>query len=107
VGEVDGAAQAAVTATSDDAGTPTIRIAGELDMSNVAGVEAEIGRLRAEMAAPPAFELSDLEFIDSSGLAMFLRLFDATGPVHILGASDAVRLVIDSTGLGDVLRVEP
>jgi anti-anti-sigma factor len=107
VGAVEGAAQAEVTATSDDAGTPTIRIAGELDMSNVAGVEAEVGRLRAEMSAAPAFDLSRLEFIDSSGLAMFLRLFDAAGPVHIRGASDAVRLVIDSTGLGDVLRVEP
>jgi anti-anti-sigma factor len=106
VGEVEGAAHADVTATSDAAGTLTIRIAGELDMSNVAAVEGEVSRLRAEMPALPTFDLSELEFIDSSGLAMLLRLFAAAGAVHIRGASDAVRLVIDSTGLRDVLRVE-
>jgi anti-anti-sigma factor len=57
----------------DRNGRPLIRISGEIDMSNVADVEEQIATLSGSDRLP-LFDLSFLEFIDSTGVAMFARM---------------------------------
>jgi anti-anti-sigma factor len=102
-----GGAHASLTTTCDRDGTRIIHIAGELDLSNVPAIEAQLAQLIDGERPPLTFDLSHLDFMDSSGLGMLLRIVNDTGPIAIRNASRSVRVIIDATGLGDVLRVTP
>ncbi len=96
-------AYATISAVHDD--RQVVRIAGELDISNVAEIETELPALE-QAGAPVAIDLSALSFMDSSGIAMLLRTAARTGSVTIRNSSRIVRQIIEATGLSEVLRVE-
>ena len=50
--------------------------------------------------------MSGVEFMDSSGIAMLLRVAE-TAPVEIRSPSAAVQLIIRATGLTETLHVAP
>ena len=50
-----------------------LRLAGELDFSNVKLLEGELERLEQSDAEHLIVDLSGLEFIDSSGMALLIR----------------------------------
>jgi anti-sigma B factor antagonist len=103
---VSNGALAALATTVDGQGVRVLRITGELDISSVPGVEADLTTAIEHDPGPVVFDLSDLAFMDSSGIAMLLRAAAKTGPLTIQGASRTIRHVIEVTGLTDVLRVE-
>lgn len=53
-----------------------------------------------------AFVLSGLTFMDSSGIAMLLRVTEQVESLRVRDPSVSVQMVIRATGLSDVLRVE-
>ena len=53
------------------------------------------------------FDLSALEFMDSSGIALLLRVAAKTQTVRLLQPSPLVRRLIEATGLSDVLQIDP
>jgi anti-anti-sigma factor len=100
------AARAAITASRDD-GALVVRLTGELDMSTVPAIETQLVTAVSGAPAPITFDLSELDFMDSSGIAMMLRVVEKTGPVSVREPSRTVRQAIEATGLQDVLLVEP
>jgi anti-anti-sigma factor len=104
--QLDGA-HASLTTTVDASGMRIFSIAGELDLSNVPAIEGELAQLIEGAAPPITFDFSQLDFMDSSGIAMLLRVVNESGPISIRNAPRTVRVIIDATGLGDVLRVSP
>lgn len=64
------------------------RLAGELDLSNAATVEDQIGRGVGELTAV-AVDLAALHYLDSAGLALLSRL-----ATRIAGPGGALRLVV-------------
>ncbi len=51
-------------------------------------------------------DLSGLAFMDSSGLALLLRVANRLGPLRVFGASPLIRRVIEATGLTGILLVQ-
>jgi anti-sigma B factor antagonist len=54
--------------TQDAGGQVTISLKGELDLSSVGKVQEELRRVEAEAPALLVLDLSDLTFLDSTGL---------------------------------------
>lgn len=87
---------------------PTVRVEGEIDISTSAAVtEALAPLLEAAHQEPLVFDLSQVTFMDSSGLAVLLHAAAAGRQVVVRGASVLIRRVIDATGLTGVIVVEP
>jgi anti-sigma B factor antagonist len=57
----------------DDDGQRVIRVGGELDMATVPTLEEELEAAMDDLAAAVVVDLSDLEFIDSTGIAVLVR----------------------------------
>lgn len=85
---------------------PVVRVSGELDLSSVEAVRAALDASVGDGAARVELDLGALEFLDSSGLSLFVELAGRI-PVTIVAASDPVRRIIDVTGLGEVLGLSP
>ncbi|HEX2096233.1 MAG TPA: STAS domain-containing protein [Solirubrobacterales bacterium] len=83
----------------------TLALSGELDMSNAPAFASELQRLEAS-AASLELDLSGLEFIDSTGIAILVgahqRLGDRLCIVH--SNSPGVRRIFSLTGLDEQLR---
>lgn len=83
-----------------------VKITGELDISNVESVRLAIERVTADRPDVLIFELSELRFIDSSGIALLLGVARGIGAVRMRNPSPAVRRVVEVTGLTEVLPLE-
>jgi anti-anti-sigma factor len=59
-----------------DDGDARLKLVGELDMATVPRVEQAVGALLAQGARSLLIDLSDIAFVDSSGLRMFISLND-------------------------------
>jgi anti-anti-sigma factor len=55
-----------------DGGTQVISFSGELDLANAGIVEAELAAALATVDAQVVVDLSELEFIDSTGIALLV-----------------------------------
>jgi anti-anti-sigma factor len=51
-----------------------LMLEGEIDLSNVADVEAEVARLAEDASGPPVLDLTNVSYIDSSGARMLMDL---------------------------------
>lgn len=83
-----------------------VKIVGELDISTVQSVRQALDRVTATRPDLLILDLSDLLFIDSSGLALLLVAAGEAGRVQIRNPSPPVRRVIEITGLDEVLPLE-
>ena len=83
-----------------------VKITGELDISNVESVRRTIDLVTTDRPAVLIFELSELRFIDSSGIALLLGAAREVGAVQMRNPSPAVRRVVEVTGLSDTLPLE-
>lgn len=102
----DRVAKATVDGTLDGPGTAVVRIAGDLDLSTVLGVTADLEPF--VQAAPDriAFDLSSVSFMDSSGIAVLLRVVERVAFVEVRNPSSAVQLIVRATGLSDVFHID-
>jgi anti-sigma B factor antagonist len=67
-------AWADIRTATDDSGVVVTRIAGEIDASNAALVEDRLTAAVPNSALGMVLDLSDLSFVDSSGVELFFRL---------------------------------
>jgi anti-anti-sigma factor len=103
---VEGAS--ATLAVSETApGQLVVAMGGEFDMASIKSLEAALDTLLSTDAGSVVVDLRDLGFMDSSGVALLLRIVNRFGPVDIQNANAMIRRIIDALGLADRLRVLP
>jgi anti-anti-sigma factor len=89
----------------EDAGTLVLSLAGELDVTNVDQLRAEIDDARQDRRVPLIFDLSKLTFMDSSGLALLLTVARHSGKVTLRDPTPIIRRLIELTGADTVLPI--
>ena len=102
----NGPARANIEGLTDGSGAAVLRVSGELDLSTVPLVEHELQPFLAATPSRIVFDMSGVEFMDSSGIAMLLRVAEKA-PVEIRSPSAAVQLIIRATGLTETLHIAP
>jgi anti-anti-sigma factor len=106
--ELDSTGRAVATITTgDEGGTPVISIVGELDLSNMGQAKAAIDAALTSQAQRLILELSELEYMDSSGLALLAAAARQAREIELRDPSPMVRRLIEMTGLDQVLRMTP
>ncbi len=85
-----------------------IQVEGELDMNTAPELERQ---LEAPLSAPDSnllIDLSRCEFIDSTGIALIVRAWQALDDrFSICGIGDQVKRVLDVTGLEATIPTHP
>lgn len=104
--DADGPA-AWATCEVDSLGAVAIQLHGELDMASVSAVEAEIESSLTGAPTRCIFDLAGLTFMDSSGIALLIRVANHCGGVEVRNAADNVRRVLEVTGVADRLGLVP
>lgn len=88
-------------------GRAVLRLTGELDLSTVPSAEESLNRLEDETADDLVIDLSDLTFMDSTGLRFILsacaRAATAARLIHIVPGPEPVHRVFRLTLLEDRL----
>ena len=91
-------------------GRLTLRLQGELDHHEVKSSVELIERLLAEfLPRDCVLDLRDLSFMDSSGIALILRLHrrmsESGGRAWIENAADQPLRVLDASGIERIVRI--
>jgi anti-sigma B factor antagonist len=92
---------------SREDGTAVIRLSGELDMVSVETVRSIIEGSLASPADRLVFEVSALDFMDSSGIALLISMTRKAEAVEVRNPTAIVRRIIELTGLTDILIMVP
>jgi anti-anti-sigma factor len=85
----------------------TVRISGELDITNVDALEAAVSSALERHPGRLVIDLSGLRFADSSAIALWVRWSMVVHEIELRNASSILRRVIDAMGLTDTLNVKP
>ena len=93
-------------APDPDSGGLLATLGGELDLAGVSDVTGALDELLARRPQPLVLDLADLGFLDSSGVALLIRLANHFEPVRIRSAAAPVRRVIEVLGLADRLGLD-
>jgi len=88
-------------------GTVTVRIGGELDITNVDELGSAVQRALAEGPERVIVDARELRFADSSAIALWVQWAAAVPDLELQGASPFLRRVIESMGLTDTLGLKP
>jgi anti-sigma B factor antagonist len=96
----------ALEGAPDESGVFVIKLIGEIDISNAATLGSALDDMVVGVEGGIVVDLSALEFMDSSGIAMLLRAVGASGSVAVRNPSTVVRRIIECTGLAEILRIE-
>jgi anti-anti-sigma factor len=97
----------AIAARLDD-GVRVIAVRGELDLSTAPDLESPLEEAISSGDASVLIDLSECEFIDSTGIALIVRAWqrldrsagsEGEGRVVICCANDQVRRVLEITGI--------
>jgi anti-anti-sigma factor len=95
-----------VSVSDLEGGIHVISVRGELDLSTASDLERPLEDALENGKGPVLVDLSECEFIDSTGIALIVRawqrLDDAGGSRNLVICSynDQVRRVLEITGLG-------
>jgi anti-sigma B factor antagonist len=93
--------------TSAEGGTPVVSLSGELDLTNAARVQSVIEDIIAAGTGRLVVEMSELEFMDSPGLALLASVARKVPEVELRAPSPIVRRLIELTGLAEIRNVSP
>ena len=83
-----------------DGGRLLVRLGGELDLASLPDVQPGLDRLLALTPQPVCLDLAELAFLDSTGVALLVRIANHFGSVEIVHAAPVVRRVVQALGLG-------
>lgn len=100
-------ASATAVPTGDDQTTWRIDLRGQLDLASIAEVHACIEEVLAHRPQRIVIDLSELSFMDSTGIELLLSAAQHVESVELRHPSDIIRSVIESTGLSELLRIAP
>jgi anti-sigma B factor antagonist len=96
-----------VDATIEAEGISVISVAGEIDASTVEQIRSAVAQAATLNAKGIIFDLSGVEFMDSSGIAALIEARVAAASIALRKPSQAVQRLLIATGLTDTLPVEP
>ena len=91
---------------SDPDGTPVVKLCGEVDISNASKLGDELERILGTGTRRLVIDMSALEFMDSSGIAMLLHAAARVDSISVRKPSTVVRRIIEATGLEATLPIE-
>jgi anti-sigma B factor antagonist len=104
--KLDSGDQASVTIkTWAEDGTPVISLSGELDLTNAERVRSVIGDTLSRETERLVFEMSGVEFMDSSGIALLASTVRKVKEVELRNPTFIVRRLVELTGLAEILRI--
>jgi anti-sigma B factor antagonist len=83
-----------------------IAVAGQLDIATSEQLEEVVADVLSDGQHSLVFDLAEVEFIDSSGLAVLLGTRRGNEPLTIRRPSETVQRLLQAAGLLDVVRVE-
>ncbi len=88
--------------------TTTVRVSGEIDLSNAAQVRGAVGAAVPDAATVVVLDLSDTAYLDSAGIAMIFRLAERLRynrqELRLVVPPDApIRAVINVTKVDQVI----
>lgn len=87
----------------------TVRITGEVDFTNSPEVRQWLKEFCSETQGGLEVDLSNLEYIDSSGLAILIEvrkhLMSSNRTIRIVGASSQVQKLFTLTQIGDLFGI--
>ena len=87
-------------------GKLVIRLEGKIDTNNAADVEEQINAIIAQAGVKDVvLDTSDLEYISSAGLRVFMRLLKSLSSLEVVEASPEVYDVFDMTGISEIMPV--
>ena len=93
----------------DDAGNRVIRVGGELDLGTVPTLEQELEAAMDRPTGGVVVDLSDLEFIDSTGIAVLVRAMGGdNGSARLKfvpSRAQGVIRVLDMTGVSERMEL--
>jgi anti-sigma B factor antagonist len=90
---------------SDADGVVTMRVAGHLDISTEAIVRRELDEAVAGGPTGLVLEVSALNFMDSSGLAVLLGAAAHVTNLELRNPAQIIRRLITISGLSETLRI--
>lgn len=93
-------------------GVHVIAVRGELDLSTAPALEGPLDGALSDNSASVLIDLSECEFIDSTGIALIVRAWqqltgeeNGSGKLVICSRNDQVRRVLDVSGLDQSIPV--
>jgi anti-sigma B factor antagonist len=96
-----------VVRTAKEGETHVISLCGELDLANAGTAETALEAALAENASQVVIDMRELEFIDSTGIALLVAALGNNGSEEkvcfIPSAAPAVTRVLELTGLSERL----
>ena len=96
-----------VKRSSEGASCPIITLGGDLDISSADVFRSLVEEVVSEGPQRIVFDVRQLAFMDSSGIALMVYAANKVNDVELRHASNIVRRVVEATGLADVLRLDP
>jgi anti-sigma B factor antagonist len=91
----------------DPTGAHVVVLAGELDSSNAASLKERVAAIPPQPAQRLIFDLTDLRFMDSAGIAVLIGATAQASSVSLRNPSPIIRRVLEATGLSSVFATEP
>ncbi len=95
--------------TDDGADGPLLRVEGEVDVYTSPALRDELYRLIDGGATHVVVDLTEMAFIDSSGLGVFVgalkRIRERSGELELRGLQPSTRKVLEITGLTQVFTI--
>ena len=102
IGQADGASLEVSESVESD-GTIVLKLSGELDLSTVAALHPAMQDAIERKPGALVFDLAELTFMDSSGIAALLSAVGAVDAVQVRNPSRIVRRIIELSGLAQTL----
>ena len=101
-------AELGLTATAESPTTTTVVVSGELDAATSPQLDESLEALIDAGVTHLVVDLSDVSFLDSSGLRSIIRALNAIGErqgtLRVSGVSTAVQRILEVTGMLEELR---
>ncbi|MBV9809861.1 MAG: STAS domain-containing protein [Solirubrobacterales bacterium] len=85
----------------------TVRVGGELDMSNVEALRAAVAPALEHRPARLIIDVGELGFADSSAIALWVQWANAVPELELRDARPFLCRVIETMGLSAMLKVTP
>jgi len=93
------------------AGACAVTLKGPLDARTVMSFKADIARLQERGVSRFILDMSDVKFVNSTGLSYLINLSESLGEgrqaVTLVGVQPKVRIVFDTMSVGDFFRTAP
>ncbi len=102
------------SAAETENGVRVVEVRGELDLSTAPDLEGPLDQAIADEHSSVLLDLSDCEFIDSTGIALIVRAWQrvdarsgngGNGRVVLCSGNEQVRRVLEVTGLDNSIAI--